>query len=124
MNADNVRKRKTFSREFMDFITKWTSDIFNCRCKDNPYCDCGRKNLEKLILNLRIKENMSIEEISDYLNVEYKIIVFKGDIIDYLEGLIYSLESIKNIGVRLANLDKNYLNEILEIPSLIEEIKY
>ena len=124
MNAENVRKRKTFSREFMDFITKWTSDIFNCNCKDNPYCDCGRKNLEKLILNLRVKENMSIEEISDYLNVEYKIIVFKGDIIDYLEGLIYSLESIKNIGETLANLDKNYLNEILEIPTLIEEIKY
>ncbi len=66
----------------------------------------------------------SEKEISDYLNVEYKIIVFKGDIIDYLESLIYSLESIKNIGVRLANLDKNYLNEILEIPSIIEEIKY
>ena len=124
MNAENVRKRKTFSREFLDFITKLTSDIFNCRCKDNPYCDCGRLNLEKLILDLRRKEHMSIKEISDYLSSEYKTIVFKGDIIDYLESLIYSLESIKKIGEGLTNLDRDYLDEILEIPTLIEEIKY
>ena len=124
MYAENVKKRRTFSRELMDFMTKWTRDIFNCGCKDNPYCDCGRLNLEKLILNLRVKDNMSIEKISDYLHDEYKIIVFKGDLIDYLENLIYSLESIKNIGEKLTNLDNTYLDEILKIPKLIEEIKY
>ncbi|MFX0143563.1 MAG: DEAD/DEAH box helicase, partial [Candidatus Hodarchaeota archaeon] len=65
MNAEYVRKRKTFSRDFIDFIMKLINDIFNCSCQDNPYCDCGRLNLEKLILNLRIKHNMTIEEISN-----------------------------------------------------------
>lgn len=124
MNAEYVKKRKTFSQEFIDFIMKWTYDIFNCSCKDNPYCDCGRKNLEKLILNLRIKEDMSIEEISEYMNREYKIVIFKGDIIDYLENLIYSLESIKNIGEGLSNMDLSFKKEILEIPTMIENIKY
>ncbi len=124
MNADYVKKRKTFSRDFIDFIMKLTSDIFNCTCKDNPYCDCGRLNLEKLILNLRVKENMTIEEISNYLADEYKILIFKGDIISYLEELIYSLESVKNIGDGLPNLDANYKKEILEIPNLIKNIKY
>ena len=124
MNAEQVKKRKKFSRSLIDYIMKWTRDIFNCNCKDNPYCDCGQLNLEKLILKLRVEEKLSIEQISHYFEEEYQILIFKGDLIDYLESLIYSLESIKNIGVRLANLDKNYLNEILEIPSLIEEIKY
>jgi helicase len=124
MNADYVKKRKTFSRDFIDFIMKLTSEIFNCSCKDNPYCDCGRLNLEKLILNLRIRENMTIEEISNHLIKDYKILVFKGDLIDYFENLIYSLESIKNIAEGISNLDENYIRQIKEIPTLIENIKY
>ena len=124
MNAEYVRKRKSFSRDFIDFIMKLTNEIFNCSCKDNPYCDCGRLNLEKLILDLRIKHNMTIEEISSYLMEEFKIMVFKGDLIDYLENLIYSLESIKNIVEGISNLDNVFKKEIKEIPNLIENIKY
>lgn len=124
MNADYVKKRKTFSNEFIEFITKLTGDIFNCNCKDNPYCDCGRLKLEKIILNLRTNKNLSIKGISSYLNDEYKIIVFKGDIIDYLENLIYSLESIKNIIEGIMNLNIKYKKELSEIPKIIERIKY
>jgi len=122
MNAEYVRKRKTFSQEFIKFVLKWLHDIFNCNCKDSPYCDCGRLNLEKLILNLRIKKKFTIEEICDYFEDEYKIIMFKGDIIDYLENLIYSLESIKNILEGIFH--SNYKTDIREIPKLIEQIKY
>ncbi|MFX1290544.1 MAG: DEAD/DEAH box helicase [Promethearchaeota archaeon] len=124
MNADYVRKRKTFSKEFVEFISKWVSDIFNCSCKDSPYCDCGRLNLEKMILNLRIKHRLTIEEICNYFSEEYKIIIHKGDMIGYLENLIYSLESIKNILEGIFDLDPQYEIEIREIPNLIEQIKY
>ncbi len=123
MNAEYVRKRKTFSRDFIDIITKWTRDIFNCNCNDNPYCECGRLNLERLILTLRIEDKLSIEQISNYLEMEYKVIVFKGDLIDYLESLIYSLESVKNISEGISNLDDSYKEEICEIPKVIEKIK-
>ncbi|MFX1258805.1 MAG: DUF5814 domain-containing protein, partial [Promethearchaeota archaeon] len=102
---------------------KWVRDIFNCKCKDTPYCDCGRLNLEQLILNLRIEANYSIEEIRNYLASEYKILVFKGDLIDYLENVIYSLESVKNISEGIYNLDSSYLKEISIIPEIIEKIK-
>ena len=124
MNAEYVKKRKAFSRDFIEFIMKLTNEIFNCNCKDNPYCDCGRLNLEKLILDLRINHNMTIEEISRYLMKEYKIMVFKGDLIDYLENLIYSLESVKNIVEGIPKLDEFYKKEVREIPNLIENIKY
>jgi helicase len=124
MNAEYVRKRKRFSREFIDFISKWVNDIFNCDCNDTPYCDCGRLNLEKMILKLRIDQNLSIEEICDYFEEEYKIIIHKGDLIGYLENLIYSLESIKNMLEGNLKLNQSFKTEVQEIPKLIEQIKY
>ena len=123
MNAENIKKRKKFSQDFIDFITNWIKDIFNCDCKDNPYCECGRLDLEKIILNLRIEERLSVEQISQYLEEKYKILVFKGDIIDYLENLIYSFESIKNISEGISKLALNYMEQISEIPKMIEKIK-
>ena len=68
-------------------------------------------------------DHFSIEEIANFLNEEYKILVFKGDIIGYLENLIYSLESIYNISEGLYNLNEKYRNQILEFPKIIEKIK-
>ncbi|MFW9897380.1 MAG: DUF5814 domain-containing protein, partial [Candidatus Thorarchaeota archaeon] len=124
MNAEYVKKRKNFSRDFIEFISKWISEIFNCNCKDNPYCNCGRINLEKMILDLRIKHKLSIEDISRIFEEEYKILIFKGDLISYLEELIYSLEAIKNILEGVSGLDLEYNEEIKSIPQIIANIKY
>jgi len=123
MNADYVRKRKKFSNEFIGYITKWVNDIFNCACKDNPYCECGRKNIERMLLSFRINDNLSIEEISKLFEDDYKILIFKGDIIDYLENLIYSFESILNILNGIPEIYLIYRDEMDEIPRIIEKIK-
>jgi len=124
MNAEHIKtKRGSYSHEFIAFISKWTKEIFNCSCKDNPYCDCGKLNLEKIILSLRTEDGLNISEICDLLKEEYKILVFKGDIIDYFENLIYSLESIKNISEGISNLASEYRTELSEILGLIAKIK-
>ena len=112
-----------FFEDFIDLIIKWTTDIFNCTCKDNPYCDCGRLNLEKMILRLRTEDRLSVEAISSYLLDVYSIMVFKGDLIDYLESLIYSLESILNIAKGLDRLKPENEKQLKHIPNLIEKIK-
>ena len=76
------------------------------------------------MLNLRVEDNFTIEEIYSYFEEEYKIIIFKGDIIDYLENLIYTLESIKNIAEGVFDLDTKTRTEIEKIPVLIDQIKY
>jgi helicase len=124
MHADHIRVRKTFSHDYISIISTWVGDIFNCSCKDSPYCDCGRLNLEKIILNSRIKHKLTIEEISSYFSEEYKIVIHKGDIINYLENLIYSLESIKNILESLFDENAKHKFEIQKISNLIKEIKY
>ncbi len=123
MDANYVKKRKSFSDEFIEYVIKWTGEIFNCDCKDKPYCECGRINLERIILNLRIENKLSIREISEYLEEELKILIYKGDITDYLENLIYSFESILNISKGISNLDSDYEREISEIPNIIENIR-
>jgi helicase len=123
MDANYIKKRSKFSREFINLVLRWINDIFNCKCEENPYCDCGRLNLEKKILELRINEGMSVNEIHDYLEGYYQILIFKGDLIDYLESLIYSFESIKNIAQGISNLDQSYQKELEEIPNIVEKIK-
>jgi helicase len=123
MDANYVKKRKSFSDEFIEYVMKWTGEIFTCDCKDKPYCECGRINLERIILNLRIENKFSIREISDYLEEELKILIYKGDITDYLENLIYSFESILNISKGISNLDPDYEKELLEIPNIIDKIR-
>jgi helicase len=123
MDANYVRKRKSFSDEFIEYVLKWTQEIFNCECKDKPYCECGRINLERIILDLRIEKRLSISEISEYLEEELKILIYKGDITDYLENLIYSFESILNISQGIPNLDSEYEKEIFQIPKIIENIR-
>ncbi|MFW9952086.1 MAG: DEAD/DEAH box helicase [Candidatus Thorarchaeota archaeon] len=123
MDANYVKKRKSFSDEFIEYVVKWTEQIFNCECKDKPYCECGRINLERIVLSLRIEKKLSIKEISEFLEDELKILIYKGDLTDYLENLIYSFESILNILKGISDLDSDYENEIIEIPNIIENIK-
>ena len=123
MNAEYVKKKKRYSREFINLVLKWINDIFNCACEDNPYCECGRINLEEIILNLRVEQGLSVGAIHDYLKEYYSIVVFKGDLIDYLENLIYSFESVRNIAQGIPNLDKSYKKELKAIPKMVEKIK-
>lgn len=74
-------------------------------------------------MNLRIENNFSIIEISEYLENELEIMIYKGDITDYLEKLIYSFERILNISKGVPNLDPIYDEELSDIPNIIERIR-
>ncbi|MGV9203333.1 MAG: DEAD/DEAH box helicase [Promethearchaeia archaeon] len=123
MNAKYVKKRKKFSRSFIKFVTRWMNDIFTCECEDKPFCDCGRINLERIILELRTEDKFSIQDIHMYLHEKYNLTVFKGDIIDYLNSLIYSFQSIKNIALGVPNLGEDYRDEIRKISEIVQKIK-
>ena len=77
MDAEYVKKRKKFSQNFINLVIKWIDDIFTCSCKDKPYCECGRLNLEEIILELRTEQKFSIDNIHQYLEEKYNILVFK-----------------------------------------------
>ena len=74
-------------------------------------------------MNLRIENNFSIKEISRYLEYELEIMIYKGDINDYLEKLIYSFEVVLNISKDIPNLDPIYDHELSDILNIIERIR-
>ena len=79
---------------------------------------------EKEFYSLTEKGDTLLMKLGERFEHEYKILIHKGDLIGYLENLIYSLESIKNILEGIYDLDSKYKAEIQEIPNLIEQIKY
>ncbi|MGV9172197.1 MAG: DUF5814 domain-containing protein, partial [Promethearchaeia archaeon] len=77
----------------------------------------------RIILELRTEDKFSIQDIHMYLHEKYNLTVFKGDIIDYLNSLIYSFQSIKNIALGVPNLGEDYRDEIRKISEIVQKIK-
>ena len=118
IGADNLGKKKgRHSKRLFEVILKWSEEIFNCTCADSPYCDCARLNVEGYILDWRLA-GMSVMEIMATLGDEYEIHVFHGDLIDYLESMIYSLLAIQKIG-RALKIPAQTMRKIHNIPKTV-----
>ncbi|MHA1891970.1 MAG: DEAD/DEAH box helicase, partial [Promethearchaeota archaeon] len=109
--SPNALKRKKLSRFALDILSRWALDIFNCTCSDRPYCDCGVKNLAKIILRLRRRAKMDPKKISIYLKEKYEIMMYPGDIYDFLDNILHGLDAIERFA------------EILNKKKMLEVIK-
>jgi superfamily II helicase len=114
------KSKKRLNRRLYDVIIAWSEDIFNCSHEESPYCDCGKRNVEGFIFDYRLS-GMSIKEILLTLQDEYEIKVFHGDVVDYLESIIYSLLSIQKIGRSLPVPPQTML-QIREIRDLVYQL--
>ncbi|MCF2140073.1 MAG: DUF5814 domain-containing protein [Candidatus Lokiarchaeota archaeon] len=119
IHADYMGKkhRTHINRRVYEVILRWVEDIFNCTCEDSPYCDCGRKNVEGFIFDYRLS-GLTISEIIETFKEEFEIKIFPGDLIDYLERIIYSLLAIQKIGKSIA-IPAQTMLRIKEIPKII-----
>ncbi|MHA1727887.1 MAG: DUF5814 domain-containing protein, partial [Promethearchaeota archaeon] len=126
LSAENIGKKKRKLSKFMkDLLSTWTREIFNCGCKESPYCNCGQRNVEKKLLELRIAGNYP-DEILEWLNFEWQIKIYKGDLFDYFDGITHNLKSIYKIGKSLFynnKIDKNIKKDIESIPELLNNLK-
>ena len=122
VNAEHLgqKKRAHIGRRLYNVIIRWSEDIFNCTCKDKPYCDCGKKNIERFIVDYRLS-GLSVQEIVLELEEEYEIKIFTGDIIDYLESIINSLFSIQKIG-RSVNIPAQTMLRIKDIHNIVNDL--
>lgn len=122
ISAQHLSKKgtKRIRKRVYDIILAWSEDLFNCNHEEKPYCNCGKRNVEGYIFDYRLS-GMSIRDILQTLKDEYEIKVFYGDVIDYLEAIIYSLLSIQKIGRSLSVPPQTMikLREIREIVNLL-----
>jgi helicase len=120
VDAQNVGKKGYVSRRLFNVIRAWAEDIFNCVCKERPYCDCGRDHVERIIIDSRL-EGLTLNQISEGLVEEFEILVFRGDLTDFFEGLIHLLQSIHKMGRALA-IPAQTMLKIRSIPRTIQRL--
>ncbi|MEM2110157.1 MAG: DUF5814 domain-containing protein [Candidatus Odinarchaeota archaeon] len=118
IGSDNIKLHSKLPEWLTSMFAKWVKEIFNCECKENPFCECGKINLSKKILELR-ELGLTPRNISNYLAEEYDIYAYPGDIFDWLETFLHNLTAVKRIA---ETLDMNDLaveinNTILKIQS-------
>ncbi|MGQ4832938.1 MAG: DUF5814 domain-containing protein [Candidatus Asgardarchaeia archaeon] len=101
MNNANRYNKKLPKWVYNTFIT-WLSEFFNCGCPESPYCDHGKVNVMKKVVMLR-KKGLSPSQISNYLLNHYQIHIYPGDIFNWLDSLIHTLEGLMRIATAVRN---------------------
>jgi len=112
------KKGRRIPRGVFDTIIKWQEDIFNCNCEEKPYCECGKLNVAGYILDYRLS-GLNFNQIAQTLKDVYEIKVFLGDLMDYIESIIYDLLAIEKIGKAL-DIPRETQEKIKEIPHIVD----
>jgi helicase len=99
-------------------FAKWTQNFFTCTCKENPYCFHGSEQIGRYIVNKRL-EGKNINQISRSFS-KFELLIFPGDILSSLNGIIHELEGIQRIalaiGEKASEKKITLLIDKLEIP--------
>jgi helicase len=96
MSAKRSSRLKRLPRWVLRIFSKWTVDFFNCRCKENPFCDCGIWNVSKAVLELRYR-GLTPSQINSTFLEEYELFIYPGDIFGFLDNQVHILQGINRV---------------------------
>ncbi|MHA2202530.1 MAG: DUF5814 domain-containing protein, partial [Candidatus Hodarchaeales archaeon] len=124
MNASLKGKEATeLNKWCLNVFSRWTQHFFNCDCPENPYCPHGQEKIGRYILNERLSQK-NINQISASLT-RLELLVYPGDILSFLNGLIHELEGVQRIAhaVKKPKIEKmiTLLIEKIETPPSIKK---
>lgn len=94
-HAGSALKRKKLSALAIEILARWSTDIFTCECEERPHCEHGPRNLAKIILDMRRKHRLHPRQISQKLKDKYQILLYAGDVYDFLDSILHGLEAIQ-----------------------------
>jgi len=106
-------------KEFLELMTLLVDDLMFCKCREFPYCRHGPNELSKKVVHLRMG-GCGIFEIPRRLK-SYKMLIYSGDVFNWLDGLIRKCESLERI-YRLKGMHER-VNEIRVIKKRLENPK-
>jgi helicase len=87
-----------------ELFTKWTSDFFNCGCKDFPECNHGKINVGKWIIERR-HDGLNPTGIAKKLRSDYELWAYPGDIYSWLDTLIHNLQAVRRVATIAGKTD-------------------
>ncbi len=120
LHADTFENKRKLPKFIKNLLLKWTQELFTCKCLDNPYCECGRKKIQEIMIQLR-SNGKSIDEIKKIFMDDYQIQLFRGDLYDFYDQIIYSLQSIYEIA-KTVDIQENITGNLEETPVIIESL--
>ncbi|MFX1581648.1 MAG: DUF5814 domain-containing protein [Promethearchaeota archaeon] len=96
MSTKRGSRLKRLPRWALRMFSKWTVDFFNCRCNENPFCDCGQWNVSKAVLDLRYR-GLTPSQINSRFLEEYELFIYPGDIFGFLDNQVHILQGINRV---------------------------
>jgi helicase len=100
-------------------FSKWTQNFFSCACIENPYCQHPQELIGRFLVTERL-EGKNIDQISAKIS-QYELLIYPGDVLSFLNGIIHELEGIARItkALGLNKLEKkiNLLIGKIELPN-------
>jgi helicase len=121
LKAQTFDRKRKLPKFIKNVLLDWTQDIFTCSCEDNPYCECGRKKIQEIMLILRLEGLKTVDEIRQYFMDNYQIQIFRGDLYDFYDQVIYNLRSIFEIS-KSVEIHAEILDDVNETPSILENL--
>jgi helicase len=104
MNASLKGKEATALNKWcLTIFSKWTQNFFNCSCTENPYCQHGPEQIGRYIINERL-DGRKIGRISTDFR-RFELLVYPGDVLSFLNGIIHELEGIQRIAKAIEKFD-------------------
>ncbi|MBN2156521.1 MAG: DEAD/DEAH box helicase [Candidatus Lokiarchaeota archaeon] len=120
LHAETFEKKRKLPKFIKNLLLSWTQELFTCSCVDNPYCECGRKTIQEKMIHMRLN-GKEMDEIKKYFMDYYQIQIFRGDLYDFFDQLIYNLRSIFEIA-KTIEIHPNCVGNFDEIPAIIESL--
>ena len=77
-------------------IALWQSAFFTCNCGNAPYCDCSLIATNRKLIDLRM-EGRTPKRVSHYMERNFNLKVYSGDLLRFFDNLIHRLQGIKRI---------------------------
>jgi superfamily II helicase len=100
-NTDEIEKVDSATRDqLMEFVT----DFLDCGCDDAPYCGCAERKFVRHVIELR-RQGMSPSRIVESLEADYGLYAYEGDVLDFLDTTVRSLEAIEEVADTLAEYE-------------------
>ncbi|GAB4307322.1 MAG: DUF5814 domain-containing protein [Promethearchaeota archaeon] len=94
MDANSVvLKRKRLKGPLLALYLRWVQDLFTCDCEQKPECGCARVELELKVVKARAS-GRSLENLRRKLRDDYEILVYYGDLLNYLDSLVHVARSV------------------------------
>lgn len=100
-----------------EVFSRWTTEIFNCGCRDFPECDHGMVRLGRWVVERR-KEGLNPSGIAKRLHDDFELWAYPGDLFSWLDSLIHNLKAVQRIAAIAGKIDLG-----VEIDSQIARIE-